>query len=169
MLVHKDIAFFSILMKKIILVGLILCYSLIGGANDKVCLKEGTRISVKITNEMSSQHYTNPNTIIASDVYDVDGDFILIKKGTLVEVQTKIQRASTFGDEGSIVFLPISTTAVDGREIVFMDHPISYNGQDALTRSRKKVKIAAGTAFAAFTANTYCFKKEKLEMLQSNQ
>lgn len=155
-------------MKRFLLVGLILCYSLLGKANDKVCLNEGTRISVKIINEMSSQHYTNPNTVVASDVYDIDGEYILIKKGTVVEVQTKIQRASTFGDEGSIVFLPISTIAVDGREIVFQDHPISYNGQDALTRSRKKVKIAAGTAFAAYTANNYCFKKEKLKASPSN-
>ena len=121
-------------MKRFLLLGIILCYSLQGEANDKVCLNEGTRISVKITNEMSSQHYSTPNTIIASDVYDIDGEYILIKKGTLVEVQTKIQRASTFGDEGAIEFMPISTTAVDGREIVFKDQPVIYNGQDALTR-----------------------------------
>jgi hypothetical protein len=55
----------------------------------------------------------------------------------------------------SYAFLPISTTAVDGREIVFQDQPVVYSGQDALFRSRKKVKIAAGTAFAAYTANYF--------------
>lgn len=134
---------------------------------DKICLPEGTRISVKITHTMSSQHYTNPTTVVASDVYDSDGEYILIRKNTPVEIQTKIQKASLFGEEGTITFLPISTRAVDGREIVFQDHAVSYEGNDALLRSRKNVKIAANTAFAAYTANPYCFKIEKLEKLHN--
>ena len=138
-------------------------------AQEKICLQEGTRISVKITTEMSSQHYTNPTTIVASDVYDQDGEYIIIKKGTPVEIQTKIIKATLFGDEGTIELTPISTLAIDGREIVFQDQPVTFEGNEALLRSRKKAKIAAGTAFAAYTANTYCFKIEKLEQLQANE
>lgn len=148
-------------MKHPLLLIVAVIYSLSISAQDKVCLFEGTRISVVTTNEISSQRYKNPNTVIAADVYDQDGEYILIKKGTTVEVQTQIQRASTY-DEGLIVLLPISTTAIDGRQIVFQDQPVTFNGQDGILISRKKVKIAAGTAFAAYTANTYYFKIEKL-------
>jgi len=152
-------------MRHSLLFVVILFCSISISAQDKICLFEGTRISVVTTNEISSQRYKNPNTVIAADVYDQDGEYILIKKGTRVEVQTRIHRASAY-DQGLIELLPISTTAIDGRQIVFQDQPVSFNGQDGILISRKKVKIAAGTAFAGYTANTYCFKIEKLNNIK---
>lgn len=143
---------------------LILCLlplSIYAQDNKTVCLPKGTNISISITETLNSQRYNNiSSAIVSGDVWDTNGESILIKQGTPVTLQIKSVRATTFGDEGSIEIQPISTLAYNGRLITFDgEQTVKFNGNEAaIFSSQKKVTVPAGTTFIATISNDYCFQ-----------
>lgn len=127
----------------------------------KVKLPAGTIVTIKTLEEVSSQKQVTPACEVNADVWDEDGEFILIKKGTPADVQLKIKKASLVGEGGGVVFQPISTAAFNGRLIGFDQQTVSFYGEDdALLRKNKKVRIPTGTSFRGYTANDLYFTIE---------
>lgn len=127
----------------------------------KVKLPAGTIVTIKTLEDMSSQKQIIPRCEVNADVWDENGEFVIIKKGTPADVQLIIKKASVIGEGGSVQFQPISTSAFNGRLIGFTQQKVSFYGEDdAMLRSRKKVKVVAGTSFRAYTANDLYFTVE---------
>lgn len=124
----------------------------------KVCLNAGTYISVKFLDPVNSKSCNIPRAVIAGDIYDEWGESLLIKAGTVVDIQLNCRRGTLVGDVGRIEVVAISTKAVDGRLIQFSSEPAVFNGNEALFVSRSQVKLKEGTTFQAKTLNDYCFK-----------
>lgn len=125
---------------------------------DKVCLNKETYISVKFLDPVNSKTCNIPRAVIVGDVYDEWGEHLLIKAGTVVDIQLNCRRGTLVGDVGRIAVVAISTKAVDGRLIQFDSEPAIFNGNEALFVSRSQVKLKEGTTFQAKTLNDYCFK-----------
>ncbi|MGN0186380.1 MAG: hypothetical protein ACI392_01360 [Paludibacteraceae bacterium] len=146
-------------MKKILLI--ILCIvPLISIAQEKkkVTLSAGTVVSVRTLSPVTSQSSTTPQCVVNADVYDDDGEVVLITAGTPVAVQQIIRKATLIGDAGQIIFQPISTQAFNGRLIGFEQNDVVFTGNDeAIFKSRKKATVPAGTAFRATIATDYHF------------
>lgn len=145
-------------MKQILFLFLLLCSVSVYG--QRYCLQAGHRVSIIVLDELNSQKPAfSPSAVVAGDVYDDQGRKILIPKGTPVLLQVHFRKASLTGDVGQITITPVSTQAINGREITFVAEPIVFEGNDNdFFRSQKKVIIAARTALVASVANTYCFK-----------
>lgn len=129
----------------------------------KVCLQKGTNISIVILSRIDSQNFKGvPDAQVAADVWDGDGETILIKKGSPVTLQVICRKASLSGDVGRIEIQPISTMAYNGREVTFnTNNPVVFTGnENGFLASRQKAMIAAGTAFIGTISNTYCFNIE---------
>ena len=127
----------------------------------KVKLPAGTIVTIKTLENMSSQKQITPQCEVNADVWDENGEVVLIRKGTPADVQLVVKKASLVGEGGSVQFQPISTTAFNGRLIGFDQQKVNFYGEDdALLRSRKKVKVMAGTSFRAYTANDLYFTVE---------
>ena len=127
----------------------------------KFKLPAGTIVTIKNLEDMSSQKQITPPCEVNADVWDENGEIILIKKGTPADVQLVVKKATLIGEGGSVHFQPISTTAFNGRLIGFDQQKVSFYGDDdALLLSRKKVKVMAGTSFRAYTSNDIYFTVE---------
>ncbi|HCS87423.1 MAG TPA: hypothetical protein DIW30_03095 [Bacteroidales bacterium] len=148
-------------MKQYLYLFLLFCTISVNGQNH-YCIQHGHNVSVTILDSLNSQKSTSsPTAIMAGDVYDDSGTIILIRKGTPVLMQMQCRRASLTGGVGKIILTPISTQAVNGREITFSAEPIEFEGNDnAFFRSQKDVTIVAGTSFIATIANNYCFNMQ---------
>ncbi|MGM9837418.1 MAG: hypothetical protein ACI30A_02885 [Paludibacteraceae bacterium] len=130
----------------------------------KVCLQKGSNISIVILSQIDSQKFKGtPEAKVAADVWDADGEIVLIKKGTPVTLQVNCRKASLSGDVGRIEIQPISTSAFNGREITFdYSNPIVFVGnENGVFASRQNARVASGTAFIATLGNTYCFKVDE--------
>lgn len=149
-------------MKKLLCTCISITIVLFANAQDvKVCLEEDTRISIVLMQDINSQKFRGiPAAEVAADVWNEDGDMILIRKGTPVTLQVKVRKAN-IDSAGKIEIKPISTTAYNGREISFADDGlVEFLGNtDAFFSGKSKVKVVKGTAFSARIANKYCFKK----------
>lgn len=144
---------------------LALCVVSFSYAQNAFYLRAGHRVSIVLLTELDSQQRpTSPSAVVAADVYDDSGAVLLIRKGTSVLVQVQCRKASLSGDVGQISVLPISTQAVNGREITFVAEPAVWEGaENEFFRSQKKVVVPVGTAFVASIANTYCFRQKNGE------
>lgn len=137
-----------------------------GVAQTSYCLEAGHKISIRILSTLDSKKNitTNPTAEVVHDVYDETGEFILIRKGTLVTLQVTARKANLSGDVGKITITPISTSAFNGREITFEAEPIVFTGNDNdFFRSKMNVTVPEGTAMVAPIANPYCFKVKDVE------
>ncbi len=127
----------------------------------KVTLSAGTIVSMKTTQAISSlsNGTTTIPCVVGADIYDDDGETILIQKGTAVEVQVTTREARVFGESnGQIIFHPVSTTAFNGRSIEFESDDIVFDGDgDAVLASNREVHLPAGTILKAFVATDYTF------------
>lgn len=148
-------------MKKYLFLSCLCCLSFCLYGQQKYCLNAGTKISIVLQDKISSQT-ANPGYIkakIAADIYDEEGNKILINKGAPVNLQVKIRKATVFGEQGMIELIPISTTAYNGRDVTFDNEAVCFYGnEDALFSRKKKVVVTEGTSFIATIANTTCFK-----------
>lgn len=157
-------------MKKILLIAIsILLISPVYAekVKKKVKLPAESIVTIKTLEEMSSQKQVTPRCEVNADVWDENGEVVLIRKGTPADVQLIVKKASLIGDGGCVQFQPISTTAFNGRLIGFDQQTVSFYGaDDALLRSRKKVKVMAGTSFRAYTANDLYFTVEVEEVVE---
>lgn len=127
----------------------------------KVKLPAGTIVTIKTLETMSSQKQLSPKCEVNADVWDENGEVILIKRGTRADVQLIVKKATLLGEGGLVQFQPISTFAFNGRLVGFDEEKVNFYGDDdALLRSRKKVKVLEGTSFRAYTANDMYFTVE---------
>ncbi len=146
-------------MKKLVLTSLLLCAFTVCFA-EKVLLPKGTVVTVKFLQDTDSKKARTPEVCVAGDVYDLDGEHILIKKDTPVDIQLNAQRGSVWGDAGRIEITPISTTAYNGRLIAFENEYVVFSGTESWRSSKMQVKITKGTTFRAAIANDYYFTIE---------
>lgn len=127
----------------------------------KVKLPAGTIVTIKTLEEISSQKQISPKCEVNADIWDENGEVILIKKGTRADVQLIVKKATLWGEGGLVQFQPISTFAFNGRLVGFDEEKVNFYGDDdALLRSRKKVKVLEGTSFRAYTASDMYFTVE---------
>ncbi len=128
----------------------------------KVTLSAGTVVSMKTTQAISSLNYRTTTVVpcvVGSDIYDDDGETVLISKGAEAEVQVTTREARVLsGSNGQIIFHPVSTTAFNGRSIEFEPRDIVFEGDDdAVLASNREVNLPAGTTLKAFVAIDYTF------------
>ena len=127
----------------------------------KFKLPAGTIVTIRTLETITSQETITPSCEVNSDVWDENGEIILVKKGTPVEIQVSSIRATSFGEGGQIIFQPISTYAFNGRLVGFDQQKVRFFGQDyTILKSRKKAVVNAGTSFRAYTANDLYFTIE---------
>ncbi len=143
-------------MKKLVLTSLLLCAFTVCFA-ERVHLPKGTVVTVKFMDDASSKGSYIPTVLIAGDVYDADGYYILIKKDTSVDIQFNAVKGSVWGDVGRLEVTPISTTAFNGRLIAFETEPVVFSGNDSFSGKRMQAKVTKGTTFRAVIANDYYF------------
>lgn len=127
----------------------------------KVILPAGTIVTIRTLEVVTSRERSSPICEVNADVWDENGEFILIKEGTPADVQLITQRGSIWGDAGSIQFQPISTKAFNGRLIGFDRQKVTFSGnEDALSARKRRAKVLSGTSFRAYTANDLYFTVE---------
>ena len=127
----------------------------------KVKLPAGTIVTVRTLEVVTSKESSSPICEVSADVWDENGEFILIKEGTPADVQLITQRGSIWGDAGSVQFQPISTKAFNGRLIGFDRQKVTFSGnEDALSARKRKATVLPGTSFRAYTANDLYFTVE---------
>lgn len=111
-------------------------------AEDKVLLKDGSPVILRLTEEVSTKT-KNQNDIVHLEVTRnvmVD-DKIVIKGGTPAEgTVTVCEKPDIIGQEGTIAFMVNSTTTVDGQWISLRAN-LSRSGQS-------KEILSAGAAYA---------------------
>lgn len=121
-------------MKKLILIAAILSSVLTAEAfAQKTKLASGKNVSIRILNDISSK--TNKQTqqeavaIVERDVMDASGEYVLISRGTPVQLSTTVVKAKGVGKPGAIKINCLSTTAVDGQHIALLGG-LSIQGND---------------------------------------
>lgn len=80
-------------------------------------LSRGTTLSVRITSQISSKSKGTHTAFVENDVKSKDGA-VLIKRGTPVELQIEKKKAKGCGRAGYVQVKCISTSAVDGQNII---------------------------------------------------
>lgn len=96
-------------------------------------LQNGTPISVRLQNVVSSSGGSEPEFVIAFDVKDPNGQ-TLIKEGTPVAVSNDIKKRKSIGKPGKIDVKFESTTTVDGQIVLL-------NGSKSFSAESKKGKV----------------------------
>lgn len=91
-------------------------------------LTRGTSLAVRITSPISSKQQGSPSAIVEYDVKSEDGK-VLIKRGTLVELQVDRKKAKGCGKAGYVAVNCLSTTTVDG-QVVSLNGSTSDEGDD---------------------------------------
>lgn len=131
---------------------------------DEILLRRGTVISVVIKQEVRTNRKASiPKVEVAGDVYDEAGEYILIKKGTPVDVYMNVTRPSSIEWEAGVIEItPISTTAVDGRLINFREQKERFEGREN-SLFRLNAIIKRNTSIVATIANDYIFIRSKLQ------
>ncbi len=126
-----------------------------------VRLSKGTTIAVTfVENIISNTQYPTANVVVSGDVYDDSGNYIIIQQNTPVMVQLNVRKGKIWGDVGKIEVTPISTQAVNGRQIAFVAEPVVFKGNESFVSAGMQAKISEGTSFIATIANNYVFNIE---------
>jgi len=117
-------------MKRLLFLSLLLVASTLEMFAQKVCLKSGKPVPVRLIQSVSSRYNTRTvRAIVDLDIRDDSGEKILIRKGTPVEVGVSAMRARGVGKAGYIDLTCLSTTTVDGQYVALSGGIYSY-GQD---------------------------------------
>lgn len=134
----------TIFMKRLILTAAIVLLSAAGVETfaQKVKLNSGKPVSVRITNDIYSKAGNKIRqeamAIVDRDVTDISGEKVLIRRGTPVQLSTKVVKAKGVGKAGAIKIDCISTTAVDGQPVSLLGG-LNLQGDD-----RKGVALGCG-------------------------
>lgn len=132
---------------------------------EKVFLPKGTAIAIKTTveiNTMQKQHHA-VQCIVAGDIYDKDGEYVLIEAGTNADVQVQVVRATRYGSAAEVSFTPISVTAINGRLVAMHAKAVYFYGNEAYFTARKQLILQSGTTFSGKTANDMWFTIDVVE------
>ncbi len=121
-------------------------------------LSKGTTVAVMfVENIKSNAQYPTANVVVSGDVYDDFGNYIIIQQNTPVMVQLNVRKGKIWGDVGKIEVTPISTQAVNGRQITFVAEPIVFKGNESIISAGMQATVSEGTSFIATIANNYFF------------
>ncbi len=147
-------------MRRICIIAL-LCGCILPIFAQSVRLSKGTTVAVTIVeNIRSNEQYPTAKVVVSGDIYDDSGSYIIIKQNTPVTVQLNIRKGKITGDVGKIEVTPISTKAVNGRQIAFIAEPVVFKGNEHIFNTGMQARISAGTSFIATIANNYVFNVE---------
>ena len=91
-------------------------------------LDRGTTLIVRILSSTNSKSGTTPTAMVEEDVRNKNGT-VVIKKGTLVELQVNREKAKGCGRPGTLFVNCISTRAVDNQYIV-LNGELKTEGND---------------------------------------
>ena len=114
-------------MKGIVLLSCILFCSIV--TSGQIVLKRGTNIYIELATEANSNNRHEIIALVGYDVLDTSTGEILITKGTPVRVRVERRKSRGLGKAGWLLIKPISTTAIDGKEIL-LDGIYSKEGED---------------------------------------
>ncbi|MGM9795079.1 MAG: hypothetical protein ACI3ZZ_02510 [Candidatus Aphodosoma sp.] len=125
----------------------------------KVKLPAGTAITIRTISKLDSQKPQKRTLFVVNgDIWDENGEVILIKEGTPADVQIFMRKATIYGEKAIIQFQPISTKAFNGRLIGFKEQKVVFSGGNY--KRQKKVILPEGTSFCGYTANDLYFNIE---------
>ena len=108
----------------------------------KTTLKRGTSIFVELATEANSNDNREVKAFVSMDVVDKETDEILIARGTPVVVKVERRKAKGVGKGGWLQIMPVSTTSVDGKQIL-LNGIFDQTGDD-----RKGVTLGLGIGSA---------------------
>ena len=127
-------------------------------------LQNGTPVSIRLQNEISSGSTETPSFVVAFDVKDPQGN-LLIKEGTPVLTKYDAVPRKAIGRPGEINIAFQSTTTVDG-QIVQLNGAKNYKAKD---QKGKVIGIAVGcSVFLLFPMLAYLAKKGQDVTVQPN-
>lgn len=92
-------------------------------------LISGTPVEVRTVVPVTSAQIGNIVGEVTSDVYDTDGETILIRKGARVEITASFEKNGAPGKAGIININGASVSAVDGKTIMLSTDPYSVKGK----------------------------------------
>lgn len=98
----------------------------------RVTLKRGSTVPVLLTSEANSNKKGDVTAIVALDVVDDATDQILIKRGTPINLNVEKHKAKGIGKGGSVKISMVSTTAIDGKNVILAGSMIK-EGRDTGT------------------------------------
>lgn len=102
-------------------------------------LKYKTSIILKTENTQSSNNTNTPCFVVAREVRDSSGNFLLIASGTPVKCSIHKEKARRIGKPGILTIYPESTHSVDG-QIILLGGQFIYTG-------KAKESLAMGLGF----------------------
>jgi hypothetical protein len=117
-------------------------------------LQNGTPISVKLTNSVSSSSSDAPNFVVATDVKDSNGN-LLIKEGTLVLTEYSNKKKRSVGLPGQVDIKFISTTSSDG-QLISLSGSKQYKAED---KKGKVIGVAVGVGWFIWPMLAFLAKK----------
>ena len=103
-------------MKK--LIGIILCLFTVQAVFSQSILKYRTPIKLKTENILKSNEEIPVRMVVAEEIRDSSGKFVLIASGTPVECKVYSFRARGLGKAGVIRIYPVSVISVDGQNVL---------------------------------------------------
>jgi hypothetical protein len=141
-------------MKKKALSTILLAVFLIGNLTAGGTIQNGTPVSVKLINQISSSSDDQPNFVVSDDVKDSEGN-ILIKQGTVVNTEFARKQRKSVGLPGSLSVKFVSTTSADGQMIPLAGSK-TYTAPD---KKGKVIGVAVGVGLFIWPMLAYLAKK----------
>lgn len=94
----------------------------------QIRLKKGTNVFLELTTEANSNNKNEIMAVVGLDVNDEKTGETLITKGTPVILMVERKKSRGIGNAGWLQIKPISTTAIDGHQIL-LDGVFSKEGE----------------------------------------
>jgi len=94
----------------------------------QIHLKKGTNVFLELTTEANSNNKHEVMAVVGLDVNDSKTGETLIAKGTPVVIKVERKKSRGIGKAGWLQIKPISTTAIDGHQIL-LDGGFSKEGE----------------------------------------
>ncbi len=157
----------SSILKRIFLFTAVLVSAMTVNAQSAI-LRSGTNVPVSLMSSIYSQdgdksNYTGYSAVVAADILDVNGENVLISRGTPVVVVANVKRARGFGKPGKIDMSFISTYSIDG-QIINLAGNYSQCGDD-----RRGIALGTGLGIGLTVGCPellllLCIKGERIEI-----
>ena len=132
-------------------------------------LSNGKNIPIRLTSEIQSnskaKNPTTPTAIVDADIKDDNNQYLLIRRGTPVEIAATIQKAKGVGKGAYIKLEFLSTHSVDGQLIRLQGNLI----REGKNRKGTALGIGLGAGLTVCWPCLFCLciKGEKLTIPES--
>lgn len=138
-------------MKK--LTGVIFALFIVQAVSSQTLLKYRTPVKLKTENTLNSNHDDSARIVIAEEVRDTSGNFVLVASGTPVQCQVHKTKAKGIGEAGTIKIYPISVLSVDG-QIILLDGQFILTGKN---RKKQALVLGVGSGLTFLPGVGFCF------------